>query len=857
MYIKKISSIICFVIAYSGLQDVTAQELPAQEAPLQEVHGQAVPAVKPASPARTDFAALPIVDYGKPAEYVIREVVISGDNHIEPVVARSIAGLEPGKRITIPGDDISGAIEKLWGHGLFSDVKILTTRIDGTLIDLEIVIHEPPRLSVLNFDGLRRSELKEIEEKTRLRTGSLVTENVLNNTRTIILNYFIEKGFFNTSVDIRMEDDPSLPNRVRLYIDVDKGERVRISSIYFSGNENFSDRRLRRVMKNTKTRSLRNILKSSKYVGPEFREDKEKLIEFYNEHGFRDATIISDSIYQTSDDRINIAFEIEEGNRYYFRNITWVGNTQHPSEYLSYRLNIHHGEIYDQTKLEKRLRLDEDAVSSIYLDDGYLFFSVNPVEIRVENDSIDLEMRIREGDQARINRVMITGNTKTNEHVIRRELRTKPGQLFSKSNLIRSQRELANLGHFDPENMGIHPLPNPADGTVDIEYVVAEKANDQLEISGGWGAGMLIGTLGVRFNNFSTRNFFQKDAWRPLPSGDGQTLSIRAQSNGSYYQAYNMTFVEPYLGGTKPNSLSFSVFHTIQTNRYNRRVQDWSSIKISGASLGLGKRLNWPDDFFTLYNEVSLQNYSLNDWFGQFLFQDGNSNNLSFRTSFGRNSVDQPIYPRRGNSFNLTLQITPPYSLLNNKDYSELPPVERYKWIEYHKWTFKSNWYTSLAGNLVLSTSAQFGILGHFNSDIGPSPFESFDLGGDGMSGYNLYGRETIGLRGYENGSLTPIRNGNKAGNLYNKFNIELRYPVSTNPNAFIYPLVFVEAGNAWYDFSEFNPFAVKRSAGIGLRAFLPMFGLLGIDWAYGFDDVPGRPGANKGQFHFVIGQQF
>ncbi len=804
-----------------------------------------------------DYANLPVADYSRPRDYVIREVTVSGIQFLDPNVIRNISGLEPGKRITVPGDDITEAIQKLWGHGLFSDVKITSVRTEGTAIDLDIFLQEPPRLSSLNIEGLRRSELRDIEEKIRLRSGSLVTENTIRNSRDIIQRHFVEKGFFNTTVDIQIEDDPGIPNRVIMNIDVDKNDRVRISEIYFEGNEHFTDRRLQRVMKNTKERSLRNIFKSSKYVGPDFREDKESLITFYNENGFRDATIISDTIYHTEEDRINIAITVDEGIRYYFRDINWIGNTKYPDELLSAILNIQRGEIYDQTKLEKRLRQDDDAVNSLYLDDGYLFFSVNPVEVNVENDSIDLEIRIREGDQARINQVLISGNTKTNERVIRRELRTKPGQLFSKTNLMRSHRELANLGHFDPERLDVNPIPNPADGTVDIEYIVEERANDQLEISGGWGAGMLIGTLGVRFSNFSTSNFFNREAWRPLPSGDGQTLSLRAQSNGSYYQAYNMTFVEPYLGGTKPNSLSFSLFHTIRTNRYNRNVQDWSSIKISGASLGMGRRLNWPDDFFTLHNEVSFQNYNLDDWYGQFMFQDGRSNNLSLRTSFGRNSVDQPIYPRRGNSFNLTLQITPPYSLLNDRDYSEMPASEKYRWIEYHKWTFKGDWYTSLAGNLVLSTSARFGILGHFNPDIGPSPFESFDLGGDGMSGYNLYGRETIGLRGYENGSLTPIRNGNKAGNIYNKFNMELRYPVSTNPNAFIYPLVFVEAGNAWSGFDEFNPFAIKRSAGIGLRAFLPMFGLLGIDWAYGFDEIPGRPGANKGQFHFVLGQQF
>jgi outer membrane protein insertion porin family len=805
-----------------------------------------------------DYTSLPVVDYSRPRDYTIREVTVTGLEYIDPDAVRNMSGLTPGRRISVPGDEITSAIQRLWDHGLFSDVKITATRMEGTEIDLDILLREPPRLSVLNIQGLRRSEQSEIEEKLRLRAGRQVTENIISNSKDIIRKHFIEKGFFNTSVDVRIEDDPRTPNRVIMNIDIDKNERVRISEINFDGNENFSDRRLQRVMKNTRERNLRNLLKSSKYVGADFREDKESLIRFYNEHGFRDAAIIRDTLYHVEDDRIIIAIAIDEGNQYYFRNITWVGNTKYPDEYLNAILNIHRGDIYDQTRLEKRLRQDEDAVSSIYLDDGYLFFSVNAVEVSIDNDSIDLEMRIREGDQARINRVLITGNTKTNERVIRRELRTKPGQLFSKTNLMRSHRELASLGHFDPERIGVNPIPNPADGTVDIEYVVEERANDQLEISGGWGAGMLIGTLGVRFNNFSTRNVFNRQAWRPLPSGDGQTLSIRAQSNGSFYQGYNLTFVEPYLGGTKPNSLSFSLFHTIQTNRTNRNVQqDVSSIRISGASLGMGRRLNWPDDFFTLYNEVSFQRYSLDDWYGQFMFQNGQSNNVSLRTSFGRNSVDQPIYPRRGNSFNLTLQVTPPYSMLSGRDYSGMPATERYRWIEYHKWTFKSNWYTSLVGNLVLSTSAQFGILGHFNPDIGPSPFESFDLGGDGMSGYNLYGRETIGLRGYENGSLTPIRNGNKAGNLYNKFNMELRYPVSTNPNAFIYPLIFVEAGNAWSGFDEFNPFSVKRSAGIGLRAFLPMFGLLGIDWAYGFDEIPGRPGANRGQFHFVLGQQF
>jgi outer membrane protein insertion porin family len=511
--------------------------------------------------------------------------------------------------------------------------------------------------------------------------------------------------------------------------------------------------------------------------------------------------------------------------------------------------------------------VDEDAVSSLYLDNGYLFFSVDPVEINVENDSIDFEMRIYEGKQATINNIIITGNTKTNEHVIRREIRTKPGELFSKSDIIRTVRELAQLGHFDPEKIEPVPIPNPADGTVDIEYKLVERANDQLEISGGWGAGMLVGTIGLRFSNFSARNVFSPRAWRPVPSGDGQTLSLRAQSNGKYYQSYNMTFIEPWFGGKKPNSLSLSFFHSKMDNSYYLWDAGTSSMKINGASIGLGRRLRWPDDFFTLYNEISFQQYILDNWTGYFQFSDGASNNVSFTTTLARKSLDQLIYPRRGSDFSLSLQLTPPYSLLSNKDYSNMSPSEKYRWIEYHKWLFKADWYTTLAGNLVLATRAHFGYLGHYNNNLGPSPFEAFDVGGDGMSGYNIYGYDIIALRGYSNGSLTPRvdRDGNvltngtgtKSGNVYERLYLELRYPITLNPSATVFVLGFIEGGNCWYSIDQFNPFLIKRSAGFGLRAFLPMFGLLGIDWGYGFDDVPGFPDANHSQFHFTIGQQF
>ncbi len=800
---------------------------------------------------------LPVMDYSSPRDYIIGGITVSGVNYIDHYVVIGLSGLEVGSRITVPGEAISGAIEKLWNQGLFSDVRITATKIENNNIYLDIYLEEPPRLSTFTIEGLRRSEEQDLTKKLNLRSGTMVTSNTLNKTENTINTFLISKGFFNADININVADDPELPNRVILDIDIDKNDRVRIADINFSGNEAFSDFRLERNMSNTKKRSLLNIFKSSKFIRSDFEEDLEEIITWYNENGYRDAKIVADSVYLISENRIEIDIDIEEGKKYYFREIDWVGNTKYPSEYLEFVLGIEKGDVYDQTRLTSRLQLDDNSVSSLYLDDGYLFFQVVPVETRVEEDSIDLEMRIREGEQARINRIIITGNDKTNEHVIRRELRTKPGQLFSKTAIIRSQRELANLGHFNPEALDVRPIPNPDDGTVDIEYVVEEQANDQLEISGGWGAGMLIGTLGVRFNNFSTRNIFNKDAWRPLPSGDGQTLSIRAQSNGSYYQAYNISFIEPYVGGIKPNSLSLSAFHTIQTDIYDRTVQEGSSIKISGASVGFGQRLSKPDDFFTLYNEISYQNYNLNEWTGYFLFSDGQSNNLSFKTSFGRNSIDQPIYPRRGNTFNLTLQLTPPYSLINDKDYTQMDPREKYKWIEYHKWTFEGKWYTSIAGDFVFYSGAQFGILGHYNSDIGPSPFEGFDIGGDGMTGYNLYGRETISLRGYENGSITPIRDGSKAGNLYNKFTMELRYPISLNPQATIYVLGFIEGGNAWYNTREFEPFSIKRSAGIGVRAFLPMFGMLGVDWGYGFDEIPHRPGANKGQIHFVLGQEF
>jgi len=653
---------------------------------------------------------------------------------------------------------------------------------------------------------------------------------------------------------------------VQMEVLVDKKDRVKINEIIFTGNTAFPDKILKRKMKDTKQMSI-NFFKASKLVAETFKEDKKKLIAFYNENGYRDAKVIADSVSRdpAQENRLLLYINVEEGNKYHFGDVQWIGNTKFPSELLEAVLGIEKGDVFDQTVLDERLFIDEDAVNGVYLDNGYLFFQLTPVEVSVENDTIDYEMRMYEGEIAIVNNVIIKGNTRTNEHVIRRELRTLPGDKFSKSELIRTVRELANLGHFDPEQIEPNPIPNQADGSVDIEYRLVERATDQLEVSGGYGAGMLVATVGIRFSNFAVSRIFDPKAWRPVPSGDGQTLSLRAQTNGKVYQSYNFSFVEPWFGGKKPNSFSISGYYSkMNRNPYAFYGGGGDNIKdeyysVTGFSVGLGKRLTWPDDFFTLYNQISYQRYKVKDYPGLFLVDNGFFNNFSYTITVGRNSQDQIIYPRRGSNLSVSLQITPPYSLFNpGVDYSTIGQDEKYKWVEYHRWMFKADWYHALIGDLVLMTRLHWGFLGHYNDDIGPSPFEGFDLGGDGLSGYNLYGRETIAQRGYPNRSLTPTDgNGNKSGNVYTKYTLELRYPVSLNPSATIFVLTFLEAGNAWYGINEFSPFNTKRAAGVGVRAFLPMFGLLGIDWGWGFDPYPGHSGISGSQFHFTIGQQF
>ena len=799
-----------------------------------------------------------VIDYSSPQEYYIKSIDVQGVRYLDEEILANLSGLRRGERVTIPGEKITQAINNLWSQGLFSDVKIYAQEVESDSVTLGIFLQEQPRLSGFNITGVRNREEKDIREDLKLKQGSQVNTNVLNNIRETIKEYFFDKKFLNTEIDITRVDDTTRNNRVALRIRVDKNEKVKIKDITFSGNKVFDDGELRRSMEHTHKKNW-NIFQGSKFLPEKYEEDKEKILEKYRNNGYRDARIVDDTVYSVSEDRIKIHMDIHEGKQYFFDDINWTGNTVYPTGALMERLKIDEGDPFDMSLLNERINAAEDAVGNMYLDNGYLFFNANPVITQIEDDSVDVEIRIHEGKQARLNRIIIEGNTKTNEHVVRRELRTQPGDLFNRSAIQRSQRELAQLGFFDPEQMGIEPINiNQSRGEVDLNYKVVEKPSDQLEISGGWGAGMFVGTVGITFNNFSARRIFDKEAWKPVPSGDGQTLSLRARTNGRYYKNYSVSFVEPWLGGERPNQFSVSAYHSVQNTASYFYQQDTSHFKITGGSIGLQQRLQWPDDYFILRNSLSFERYNLKDWYrGSFIIEDGIANNFSFSTTFGRNSVSQPIYPRGGSKFMLTLKLTPPYSLFTDINYRTASQKVKYNWIEYHKWKFKSEWYQSLIGDLVLAFNGEFGYLGYYNSDIGHSPFGTFDVGGDGISGYNLYGRETIALRGYENSSLTPIVNGKKAGNIYERTYMELRYPVSLKRQATIYVLGFVEAGNAWYNFDEFDPLSLKRSAGIGLRAFLPMFGLLGIDWGYGFDEIPGRPDANGGQFHFVIGQQF
>ncbi len=841
------------------------------------------------------------IDYLNPKEYIIGGISVSGIKHLDKNAIKLISGLSVGDRITIPSDIISNAIKNLWKQGLFDDIAIYATKVEGETVFLDIHLTERPRLSFFSFKGIRKGEADNVRDEINLKRGDVVTENLLTTTKTKIKDYFIGKGFLNVGVKIIQVPDSIHDNYEQLIFDIKKHKKVRINKIEIAGNKDFSDYRVKQFMKETKEKGyfdplngferllgkavkdivLLNfdklkedswdyltkrvklrIFKPSKFLRDKYEEDKVAIINKYNSHGYRDATITGDSIVKTKDG-LNIYLHLNEGHKYYFRNIDWLGNTKYSGEQLSRVLRIQKGDLYNWEHLTQNLTYNqnEDDVSSLYMNDGYLFFQANPVEVNVEGDSIDLEVRIYEGKQATIKRVDVSGNTRTMDHVIFREIRTRPGDLFSRSNLIRTTRELAQLGYFNQEKIQPDVNPNPADGTVDLKYSVEETSSDQIELSGGWGYGRVIGTLGVSFNNFAARNIFKKKAWRPVPIGGGQKLSLRFQTTGGYYTSFSASFTEPWLGGKKPNALSVSLYHTT----FNRSgITWWESLRdstaaaqrqafiIDGLTVGLGRRLKWPDDFFQWYNAINLQRYTLKNYTGNFAFNTSNGkfNNFSFQTTLSRNSTDGFIYPRNGSDMSITAKLTLPYSLLSNKDYSLMSSEEKYKWIEYHKWNLRFTQYTKLTGDLVIMTRAKMGFLGSYNSLIGVTPFERFHLGGDGLTGYNNFdGREIIGMRGYKNGSITPPG----GGSIYSKYTMELRYPLSLNPSATIFMLSFVEAGNNWADFKSYQPFKLYRSAGVGVRIFLPMFGLLGLDWGYGIDPIPGNPDANKGQFHFSI----
>lgn len=834
----------------------------------------------------------PIIYYSaSPKEYEVAGIKVEGMPNYEDYILINISKIAIGDKIYIPGDKITKAIKSYWKYGLFSDVKIEAEKIEGDKVWLSIKLQERPRISKIVFHGLKKKEQEDLEERLQLSLGTQVTPNLINTAERIITKQFVDKGFLNTEVDIRQKNDVNKENFIELEVFVDKRDKVKINQLTIVGNEVLSTNKVNRTLKKTNQRRLlRNFFRSKKFLMEQYEADKIALIEKYNSLGYRDAIIAQDSISKNVENNtVDLVIKIDEGKQYFFRNITWVGNTKYSSKELDFRLQLKHGDVYNTKLFDERLNIDEDAISNLYLDNGYLFFNIDPIEVNVENDSVDMEIRIVEGRQASINKVLIKGNNQTHEHVARRELRTKPGDLFSKSDIIRSVRELSNLGHFDPEQINPVPKPNPSEGTVDLEYNLAEKDNSQLELSGGYAQGSFMGTLGLSFSNFSIRNIFNFDTYAPVPTGDGQKLSLRAQTNGSYYQSYSISFLEPWLGGKRPNSLSVSGYYSKQTNvsstsgytspyGYNNSGYGYGYgnngygygeieydptqyIKVYGASAGLGRRLSWPDDYFTLYTSAAFQVYDLKNWNYFIIFDTGKSKNINFSLVLGRSSIDQPIYTRKGSNFSLSLEFTPPYSAFNDIDYSQESDQVKYEWIEYHKWKFDGAVYTPLdsKAKFVLMTRAQMGLLGYYDKNR-RSPFETFYVGGDGMSGTGSYGygNETIGLRGYENGAVTSIHENRQIANAFTKFTLELRYPISLEQSSVIYALSFLEAGNSWYEIKDINPYKLKRSAGVGLRIFLPMFGLMGIDWAYGFDrDNRGGLKASGSQFHFVLGQQF
>ncbi len=868
--------------------------------------GWAMTAVNSYAQEQTPPDDKPAIYYNTtPKRYEIRNIKVEGIKGYEDFVLVGISGLAVGQTINVPGDDITEAIKRYWKHGLFSDVKILADKIEGDKIDLTIQLKQRPRITDIAFFGVKKSEREDLQQKVGLAKGSQITPNLVDRAKILIKKYFDEKGFKNAEVMVAERVDESNPEQVYVDVTIDKKEKIKVYSITIDGNTVLSDGKLKRVMKKTKEKNkLVNIFSPKKFIDEKYQEDKQLIIDKYNELGYRDAYIEEDSVTSHDDRSVNVYMKIHEGNRYYLRNISWVGNTVYPTDVLAEQLQMKRGDVYNQKLLTQRTVSDEDAIGNNYYNRGYVFYHLDPVETNVDGDSIDLEMRIVEGPQATINRVKINGNDRLYEHVLRRELRTRPGDLFSKDALERSYREIAQMGHFNPENIKYDVKPDFSNGTVDITWGLESKANDQIEFSAGWGQTGIIGKASLKFTNFSMGNLLGKNKNRRgfLPQGDGQTLTLSAQTNGRYFQSYSISFLDPWFGGKRPNSLSVSASYSIQTdvssryyndtymrslnslyyggygmynsnyyNNYSNYYDPDKSMKVLSLGLGWGKRLRWPDDYFTLSAQLSYQRFMLKDWRylyiqlnnGEYM-TSGSANDLNLSLTLARNSIDNPIFPRYGSEFSFSVQVTPPYSLFSKKDYSTYgqsnydEAASMFRWIEYHKWKFKAKTYTALAEikkTPVIMTRAEFGLLGHYNK-YKRSPFGTFYMGGDGMSGYSYnYASETIALRGYENGSLTPYGGGE--GYAYMRLGAELRYPIMLENSTSIYALAFAEAGNAWNKVGNFNPFSLKRSAGVGVRIFLPMIGMMGIDWAYGFDKVRGSASPSGGQFHFIIGQEF
>ena len=849
-----------------------------------------------------DKVTYPDISYaGTPRTLTLAGLNVSGAEGYEDYMLTGISGLTIGQTITLPGNEITEAVKHYWKYGLFSDVSISADSIvGGNKVYLHIFLRLRPRVSTINYIGLKKSERTDMEEKLGLLKGAQITPNMIDRAKILAKKYFDDKGFKNADIQINQRDDVSNKNQVILDVIIDKKQKMRVRRIILEGNKELSNLKIKGGLfrkgafsKTHEAGKLSTFLKAKKFTPERWKTDKQNLIDKYNEYGYRDATIIEDSVWNADDKHVNIYLKIDEGKKYYLRNITWVGNTIYPSDYLTQVLGMKRGDVYNQKLMNKRLTEDDDAVGNNYWNNGYLFYSLQPTEVNIVGDSIDLEMRIQEGTQAHINHVRINGNDRLYENVVRRELRTKPGDLFSKEALQRSARELASMGHFDPEKVNPDVKPDPENGTVDINWNLEQKSNDQIEFSLGWGQTGVIGRVGLKLNNFSMRNLFNKNKEHRgiMPIGDGEVMQLGVQTNGTYYQSYNASYSTNWFGGKRPIQFSVGAYYSKQTdvssnyynngyynnyynylygygnysyNNYENYYDPDKYVKMFGVNVGWGKRLRWPDDYFQLSLMLSYTRYMLKNW-QYFLMTNGNSNNLNLSISLSRTSTDNQMFPRRGSDFLFSVTLTPPWSKWDNKNYKNLAndrysstyereQQEKYRWVEYHKWKFKARTYTALSGGqkcFVLMTRVEMGLLGTYNK-YKKSPFETYYVGGDGMSGYSTgYAEETIGLRGYENGSLTPY---GYEGYAYDRMTLELRYPFLLG-NTTIYGLSFVEAGNAWNDTKKFNPFDMKRSAGIGVRIFLPMVGMMGIDWAYGFDKVFGTKGGSN--FHFILGQEF